>query len=188
MVNLGILLSQCRWYDEIKDKNFVFKDEPSKNRKIEEINNLSDCEFKRHLLELAKNKDYVRSNVKPVPVGPKSKLDFSRLSSPRISINELKNFEQYGSEIIKNEGVTVRQRTESLRKVLTDITGHNKSHPGKISYSGWDLNLSKSQMGLYNKIFERIPKNHTRDVYKDDEGRLKYSTLQGLYDEIYNSY
>lgn len=185
MVNLGILLSQCRWYDKIKDKNFVFKDEQSKKRKIEEINNLTDSEFKSNLLELAKNKDYVRSDVKPDPVDPQSKSGYSRLSSPSISIAELKKFEKYHSEIIKNEGVKVGDRIDALKKVLTDITGKNPNHLGKISYSGRDLKLSNKQMELYNKIFERIPKDHTRDVYKDDKGRLKYSTLKGLYDEIY---
>lgn len=161
VVNLGILLSQCRWYDEIIDKNFVFKDEKDKKNRLAEIAKLNPSEFSEKLLELAKSKDYTKGNTPPRPIDTSDKglPNFERLKSANIKITELKQFESYGTKRIDGD-VTVKDRINALRTVFNYInkrTGAERPDESK---------LSEEQRNTIRSAFNQRDPNTIRDITK----------------------
>ncbi len=174
VVNLGILLSQCRWYDEIKDKNFVFKDEQSKLRRIEEINNLSESEFKRNLYELASSKGFKKID-KPtqeiVPSKNNDKLNYDELSSITCNLSD-KNLSRFDDLNRVIEGTTVSKRIYALKEVRRCINGKPISRP-RI-----DNDLSKEQQNKLLEIFDRV----------NDETLQKNKKTFSSINDFYNNY
>ena len=174
MVNLGILLSQRRWYDEIIDKNFSFKNEDQKKSRLAEIEKLSPSEFSRSLYELTKNKE-VKSNIIPSsPTNPDKRPNFSRLASPSITAAELNQFKQFGSEKIDG-GVTVSERITALTTVFKCINGEYPNYNGVIADPGnniKNLKISQSQMNTLQAALKKC---------KFQEVEKKFNSIQTFY-------